>query len=98
MPPEHVDVIMIAPKGPGHTVRSQYVEGHGVPSLRTNRRGETPRGDLGVTMLVQTPTKLDAEQRELLAQLARLRGEAGPEVLTKPEEKGFFNRLKDVFS
>jgi len=72
--------------------------GHGVPSLRTNRRGETPRGDLGVTMLVQTPTKLDAEQRELLAQLARLSGEAGPEVLTKPEEKGFFNRLKDVFS
>jgi len=28
-----VDVIMIAPKGPGHTVRSQYVEGKGVPSL-----------------------------------------------------------------
>lgn len=33
VPPEHVDVIMIAPKGPGHTVRSQYVEGKGVPSL-----------------------------------------------------------------
>ncbi len=32
-PPENVDVIMIAPKGPGHTVRSQYVEGRGVPSL-----------------------------------------------------------------
>lgn len=32
-PPENVDVIMIAPKGPGHTVRSQYVEGAGVPSL-----------------------------------------------------------------
>ena len=32
-PPKNVDVIMIAPKGPGHTVRSQYVEGHGVPSL-----------------------------------------------------------------
>ncbi|MBU3819483.1 MAG: ketol-acid reductoisomerase, partial [Candidatus Faecalibacterium intestinavium] len=31
--PKDVDVIMIAPKGPGHTVRSQYVEGHGVPSL-----------------------------------------------------------------
>lgn len=27
------DVIMVAPKGPGHTVRSQYVEGKGVPSL-----------------------------------------------------------------
>lgn len=32
-PPSNVDVVMIAPKGPGHTVRSQYVEGRGVPSL-----------------------------------------------------------------
>jgi len=33
MPPEYVDVIMIAPKGPGHTVRSEYLEGKGVPCL-----------------------------------------------------------------
>ena len=33
VPPEDVNVIMIAPKGPGHTVRSQYQEGKGVPSL-----------------------------------------------------------------
>lgn len=32
-PAKNVDVIMIAPKGPGHTVRSQYLEGKGVPSL-----------------------------------------------------------------
>ena len=32
-PPKDVDVIMIAPKGPGHTVRSQYMQGKGVPSL-----------------------------------------------------------------
>ena len=32
-PPAGVDVIMVAPKGPGHTVRSQYLEGRGVPSL-----------------------------------------------------------------
>lgn len=32
-PPKDVDVIMVAPKGPGHTVRSQYVQGAGVPSL-----------------------------------------------------------------
>ena len=32
-PPENVDVFMIAPKGPGHTVRSQYQEGKGVPCL-----------------------------------------------------------------
>ena len=33
IPSKDLDVIMIAPKGPGHTVRSQYVEGKGVPSL-----------------------------------------------------------------
>ena len=32
-PPEDVDIFMIAPKGPGHTVRSQYEEGKGVPCL-----------------------------------------------------------------
>ena len=31
--PKGVDVVMCAPKGPGHTVRSQYLEGRGVPSL-----------------------------------------------------------------
>jgi len=32
-PPDGVDVIMIAPKGPGHLVRRTYVEGGGVPAL-----------------------------------------------------------------
>ena len=33
VPPKGVDVTMIAPKGPGHTVRGQYQEGKGVPCL-----------------------------------------------------------------
>lgn len=33
LPPADVDVIMIAPKGPGHTVRSEYIAGKGVPCL-----------------------------------------------------------------
>ena len=33
VPPKDVDVVMIAPKGPGHTVRSTYQEGKGVPCL-----------------------------------------------------------------
>jgi len=32
-PAAGLDVIMVAPKGPGHTVRSQFLEGKGVPSL-----------------------------------------------------------------
>jgi ketol-acid reductoisomerase len=33
VPPKDVDVMLIAPKGPGHTVRSQYLDGQGVPCL-----------------------------------------------------------------
>jgi len=33
VPPKNVDVFMVAPKGPGHTVRSQFKEGRGVPCL-----------------------------------------------------------------
>lgn len=33
VPPENIDVIMVAPKGPGHIVRRTYTEGAGVPAL-----------------------------------------------------------------
>jgi len=33
VPPAEVDVFMVAPKGPGHIVRRQYLEGKGVPAL-----------------------------------------------------------------
>jgi ketol-acid reductoisomerase len=33
VPPKEIDVVMIAPKGPGHLVRREFVKGEGVPSL-----------------------------------------------------------------
>ena len=33
VPPKEANVVMVAPKGPGHLVRSEYVRGAGVPSL-----------------------------------------------------------------
>jgi len=33
VPPENGDVVMVAPKGPGHTVRGEFVDGEGVPCL-----------------------------------------------------------------
>src|SRR5258708_13122048 len=33
VPPKDVDVILVAPKGPGHIVRRQFLEGKGVPAL-----------------------------------------------------------------
>ncbi|MDD3833328.1 MAG: ketol-acid reductoisomerase [Oscillospiraceae bacterium] len=43
VPPSDVDVFMIAPKGPGHTVRSEYVEGKGVPCLVAIHQDATNR-------------------------------------------------------
>lgn len=41
VPPKGVDVAMIAPKGPGHTVRSEYQQGKGVPCLVAVEKNET---------------------------------------------------------
>ena len=41
VPPKGVDVIMIAPKGPGHTVRTCFQEGSGVPCLIAIEKNET---------------------------------------------------------
>jgi len=49
IPPKNVDVTMIAPKGPGHTVRSQYQEGKGVPCLIAVQQDATGKAhDLGL--------------------------------------------------
>jgi ketol-acid reductoisomerase len=42
-PPEDVNVFMVAPKGPGHLVRSEYVRGAGVPCLLAVH--QNPTGD-----------------------------------------------------
>ena len=48
-PPKDVDVLMIAPKGPGHTVRSEYVEGKGVPCLIAVQQDATGKAqDIGL--------------------------------------------------
>ena len=66
--------------------------GRGVPRLRGGGRGE-----LGVTLLVQTPTKLDDEQRDLLRRFAELRDESRPEVAAD-RHKGVLGWLKETFS
>ena len=69
------------------------IPGRGVPRLRKDGRGE-----LGVTLLVQTPTRIDEQQRELLRQLAELRDETRPEASVAKHGKGVFGWLKEQFS
>ena len=49
VPPENVDVFMVAPKGPGHLVRRTYKEGKGVPGLLAVEQDYSGRAfDLGL--------------------------------------------------
>ena len=86
----HVDVDI--PSGTQSGTRI-VIPNRGVPRLRGDGRGE-----LGVTLLVQTPTKLDDEQRELLRQLAAAREESRPEVSVNRQGKGVFSWLKENFT
>ena len=70
----------------------QVLRGRGVPGLRGGR------GDLVVTIAVETPTRLDARQEELLHELAAIRGEESPEGSVKPGAKSVFGRLRDAFN
>ncbi|MDR2620252.1 MAG: molecular chaperone DnaJ [Propionibacteriaceae bacterium] len=92
-PPEQAEITLAVPAGTQSGTRIA-VKGRGVPRLRGSGRGE-----LGVTVLVQTPVGLDDAQRALLTQLAELRDETSPAVAVGDTAvKGFFSRLKDSFN
>jgi molecular chaperone DnaJ len=66
----------------------------GVTHLRSPGRGQ-----LIVHVEVVTPTRLDADQEDLLRKLAAARGEDGPDVgVVNGQQHGFFNRLRDAFN
>lgn len=69
------------------------LRGLGVPGLRN-----AGRGDLIATIVVETPTRLDARQEELLRELAAIRGEEASNGSLRPAHKSVFNRLRDAFS
>ena len=49
-PPAGVDVLLVAPKGPGHIVRREYVDGRGVPNLVAVEQDATGKAfDLGLS-------------------------------------------------
>ena len=74
---------------------SLLVRGQGAARLRS-----TGRGHLHVHLSVQTPTRLDAEQEELLRRLAALRDESTAQVGSDAAgtHHGLFSRLKDAFT
>jgi molecular chaperone DnaJ len=73
----------------GHVVT---IKGQGVPRLRG-----PGRGDLMVQVVVDTPDHLDAQQTELLEQLAALRGEERPQAVLDPQHRSVFGKIKNAF-
>jgi molecular chaperone DnaJ len=69
------------------------IKGRGVPRLRSGGRG-----DLHVHLDVTTPTKMDAEQEELMRKLASLRSEELPQGVFKVDAPGLFGRIRDAFN
>jgi molecular chaperone DnaJ len=70
----------------------QVLRGRGVPGLRGGR------GDLVVTVVVETPSRLDERQEELLRELAALREEEAPSGHVRPSHKSMFGRIRDAFN
>jgi molecular chaperone DnaJ len=78
---------------PGTQSGSDVVlSGHGVPALRGGSRG-----DIVVRVVVETPTRLDERQEELLRELAALRGEEQPAGQVTPHQRSVFDRLRGAF-
>ncbi|MBA2455665.1 MAG: molecular chaperone DnaJ [Nocardioidaceae bacterium] len=67
------------------------VRARGVPRLRG-----TGRGDLVVRVVVETPTRLDRDEEDLLRRLAVLRGEEQPTGRVTRPARGVFGRLRDA--
>ncbi len=84
-----VDVVIEPGTQSGAVIKRKH---EGVPHLRSSARG-----DLNIHITVQTPTKIDKKQQELLQQLAKLRGEENPTGEVVQEQPGFFSRIKDAF-
>jgi molecular chaperone DnaJ len=70
----------------------QAIAGYGVPALRGGNRGS-----IVVRVVVETPTRLDDRQEELMRELAALRGEEQPSGQVEPHHKSVFGRLRDAF-
>jgi molecular chaperone DnaJ len=63
------------------------IKGHGLPDIRTGRNG-----DQLVQITIETPTKLNAKQQELLREFAKTENKT-----VSPKSKNFFEKLKKYF-
>ena len=83
------DIDIKAGTQPGDVIT---LKGLGVTRLRTDNRG-----DLLVHANVRTPSKLTAEQADLLRQFAESRGEDSPAPKFQPVNQGLLGKLRQAW-
>jgi len=86
VPPADVDVFMAAPKGPGHTVRGQYVEGKGVPCLVAVEQDAVAVADDARGLCLFAPEKALEERSFLFAVAATENRDLAALVAERPGE------------
>ena len=104
IPPADVDVTMIAPKGPGHTVRSEYQAGKGVPCLVAVEQDATGKAkDLALAYalgiggaragVLETTFRTETET-DLFAEYGDYI--TGPKIVTEDTKKAMKKILSDI--
>lgn len=83
---------------PGTQTGTEFkIRNEGMPELRVNRQGSplehTRKGDLRVTVVVETPSHLTKRQEELLRELAEIENKQ-----VSPHRKSFFDKIKNLFA
>jgi molecular chaperone DnaJ len=83
---------------PGTQTGTEFrLRGEGMPELKVTRQGQpvehTRKGDLRVTVVVETPTHLTKRQEELLRELAEIEHKQ-----VSPQRKSFVDKIKDLFT
>jgi molecular chaperone DnaJ len=81
-------------------IRPGTQSGQAIPlyAQGTAHLNSSGRGDLVIHVTVETPSKLEPEEENLLRELAKLRGEESPPGRFAPGQQGFFSRIRDAFN
>ena len=96
VPRGDVDVFMVAPKGPGHTVRSEYVRGGGVPCLlAVHQRIGKPHSKRRITLWITSKQRHHSGKKKI-ANPANLGWMRGKQIM--PRYNGGMNRLPDLLA
>ena len=92
VPPEDVDVLLVAPKGPGHMVRRQYQDGRGIPGLiaiHQDATGKARERCLALGVAIGSGYLFETAITSGKVAVAKVTGAGNPQVLCPGSERAW---------